>query len=268
MQTKPLTQCFAEYVEMKLPRNTKESSLSREPMASFCGVTTRTVERWQYGRSIPQGEPLVLLRVFLWVQGFPVHELVTLSETARKLTALLVFGGFTTDNLKINLNYYNVHDVFRVLHGSGNCSPERILEVNALWAQYRELLSSEQLQLVEGDFSKYVRQEVSSTVLPEGDVKSEDLRSPGSPESSEHVSEPSKLEVSLETVAYLILCLLPMAEALASERFSSEDRRSLRDMTGGRGVFELSNALNQLCGEEARKRLLANSHANGRSPKS
>ena len=68
-----------------------------------------------------------------------------------------------------------------------------------------------------------------------------------------------KDEQIVNTLAHLILATLPMAERVLSDDFSSADRSRLRELTqNGRSnaVFELSNVLNRLCGERARKELL------------
>jgi hypothetical protein len=55
----------------------------------------------------------------------------------------------------------------------------------------------------------------------------------------------------------LLQSVLPLVEHLASDAAKPEDRKRLREMVPGNGVFKCANALNKLCGEEARKSIIA-----------
>jgi hypothetical protein len=50
----------------------------------------------------------------------------------------------------------------------------------------------------------------------------------------------------------LVLAMIPVAEYLASDKVSPMARKRMRELAGGSGIFQLANALNRLCGEQAR----------------
>ncbi|HEU4914453.1 MAG TPA: hypothetical protein VFT16_03570 [Candidatus Saccharimonadales bacterium] len=62
---------------------------------------------------------------------------------------------------------------------------------------------------------------------------------------------PSKFQFLLES-ARTLGSILPLLRHLASDACTPEDRASLRNLLGEDGMFELSNLVNQLCGERAR----------------
>jgi hypothetical protein len=54
-------------------------------------------------------------------------------------------------------------------------------------------------------------------------------------------------------LAMLLSAAMPMVRVLNSDACSPEDRSYLREIMGEDGIFELSNILNALCSERARK---------------
>jgi hypothetical protein len=68
------------------------------------------------------------------------------------------------------------------------------------------------------------------------------------------LSETSNHQETISALAELLKQARPLAELVASEEYSPEDRKLLRELTrNGRSneVFDLSNLLNRLCGERA-----------------
>ncbi len=58
---------------------------------------------------------------------------------------------------------------------------------------------------------------------------------------------------AIERLAELLKEAQPLAKALVGDEYTDEDRRHLRSLTPSGCIFELSNALNGLCGETARE---------------
>ena len=58
--------------------------------------------------------------------------------------------------------------------------------------------------------------------------------------------------------AHLMQTALPLAKRLASDDYSAEDRKKLRELAGKHTIFELNNELAKLCGERARKMVINN----------
>ena len=59
----------------------------------------------------------------------------------------------------------------------------------------------------------------------------------------------------LQTFADLVDVMLPLAKHLNSSNITSQERAKLRELTGKDGIFKLSNLLNRLCSETARRNL-------------
>lgn len=198
----------------------------------------------------PKGLPLIRLRIFLEILGYKVKEIKQLATkpSVYHLAEMLAFGTLTPDAAVTILQYSCVQDVYRlVLRGmkSPIASRKKILE--GLWEEQKSQVEQRrrELQEVIGVSPLLLEREAS---IPIAFV-------PTKKKPTQAVSLGRNTE--LETLGHLVLAALPLAEKIASNDFSEEDRKKLRQITGGDAVYRLSNAMNQLCGEKARNQIRA-----------
>lgn len=86
-------------------------------MAEFCGVEPSTVQSWIAGQNEPTGDRITKLRVFLQLVGYRVHELDDLARSIRDLCTMVALGICSPEEVRDQLGYKNVQDVYRVLRG-------------------------------------------------------------------------------------------------------------------------------------------------------
>jgi hypothetical protein len=73
--------------------------------------------------------------------------------------------------------------------------------------------------------------------------------------SAVRIEQPVDKESLMKGFAHLVQGMLHQADFLLSDAFTSDDRDKVRQLTGGDGIFLLSNRLNRLCGERARREI-------------
>lgn len=250
-------ECLLDYANRLLsiaPRGSKNASLVRLPLANFVGTGHRTVERWILDpKSLPKGMYLLKLRFFLQMIGYNITEIKNLSKEARLLAELMAFDILTLEGARIVLGLTpdNEDGIYRVVLGRGNILPSKVASVKKTC-----LVHLNELQSTRQDFERSL-DSVTQDIMSSLGAKS--FEGPEVAEEKKEEVETAILfekEKVLETLAYMTLAMLPLAERVSSEDFSAEERKALRQMTSD-GIFKLSNELNKLCGEKARQMVLS-----------
>jgi hypothetical protein len=227
-------------------------------LVDFCEISHNTAVRWINGnRSIPLGgKNLIKLRYFLGAIGYAVSEVMELSDTARKLADIVATGIKTPEEATLALGFKINPDsssenegVYRVAQGKSDTSKSRKLLINKIYADGYELIEAKKRNLIDECGI------VSSTNFGIGIATPNVATTP----SVNKVS--SKIHASsLSILANLIRAISPLAEEVASDEFSADERKKLRELCGEKTIFNLNNTLSMLCGERARNQIKANSN--------
>lgn len=223
--------CLVRYLD-----ETQASNPTRD-IAKFVGVSgTKRIEAWAEGREKPKGWNLIRLRFFLHNMGFSVAPIRQLPSHIRDLGELVIFDVISSSDVSDILEF--TEDSFRRLFlNRPNMTKARVSKAKALCLNLVcDLNLAKKNRLA--SLTKKPSESMQKTLGKSCDQNNAD---------------------NIKTLSYMILAMLPLARRVDSDEFSAEDRRMLREMTERDGVFRLSNLLNRLCGEDARKSL-SNSH--------
>lgn len=237
-EVRTMKECLRHYVSSLPPRASKNVTETRRPMKEFCGVDIRTVERWMFNGKLPVGEPLVRLRFFLEIMGYKVAELKRMPEELYKLGEMIAYDAISIEAAMTAMGFVNMQSIYRLALGKSGTTKDRITTIHEMREACKNAIAAKRAEW---------NNKLGTNGQQEAPVaeKSHQLA----------FGRGSELEVT----GYLILAMLPLAEKIVSDDFSADDRRNLREMTGGDAVFRLSNVLEALCGEKARERVLSNS---------
>jgi len=136
--------------------------------------------------------------------------------------------------------------LYRLLLGRSGTSNERLAKIQELVSQYGELLPEQECKFGFG------RRELVHGMPAQSSFGEDGHGAPKLPVATDAIVRLTNREV-VETFSHMALAMLPLAECIDSEKFSSAERAHLREMTKGDGIFRLSTLLNRLCSERARK---------------
>ncbi len=243
--------CWRHY-SATLPQGTRNCNDAREGLREFLGVSVGTVRRYITKPESLKGLPLVKMRYFLSAMGYVVAELEAMQDYARDLAEMIALDVIAIDFAYEVLGYKNVHGVFRLIHGKSldiEHDPngrKRIERIRVLCQQKKEEVARLR-HLWNGRWNI----PVADTKVPNQAVG---LINDG-PSFAQKRSAREARDNDMVIFAGLVRALLPIANRLASDDYSAEDRREARAQAGPNNVFSLSNALNQLCSETAREQL-------------
>ena len=236
--------CFAHYVAKLPPKGSKTIGLVRRPLKDFCNVGDAALGIWMRDpgkKKMPIGEPLLKLRFFLELMGYEVQELTELQPVIYRLASMIAFGAVTAADAQAYLGYTDHNAINRMVLGRGSALKDKLAKINELWDLHKDEVEQKRKSwsaaIGTGQYGL-----AAATVHRV--------------EQPEPLSGGTRRNGELEMLGHLILAMLPLAERVASDSCSAQDRRDLRQMVGNDGVFHLSTALNALCGEEARKQVL------------
>jgi hypothetical protein len=228
-------------------------------IAEFIGVGQPTVNRWCRHGSVGHGESLVRVRCMLELLDYEVTDLMKLDAPVRELTRHLAYQLATFDDIVDIMAFDSLiprNSTMGALTRDRPLSPARLERVRKYVKEYADVL-----ELAHTERKEFL---LLGLRLPESHQQAEEplgvalkkslpkanggLTKPKTGEKSEH----SLREAIICATAQQILALLPLVDSVLSDDFSAADRMRLRELAGGKGVFDLSNRLNRLCGEKAR----------------
>ena len=229
--------------------NRKTSEKDRQDFVSFIGISDKsdTLYRWSSGKRLPWGENLLRVRTYLTLHGYNVTEVEVLDHVVRDAGFIIAFNLATLDDFMNNINLpgHRAKDqAFGILFGRRGLSHKRREDISAFVALWQEQLDRKMGRAI-GSAPRELRFG-SPTPIKHAPVPAMPPAVPEMPKSKNEL---------IKGLAYLILGMLPLTEYLLSDAFTAEDREKLRQMANGDGVFLLSNRLNRLCGERARREL-------------
>lgn len=248
----PTAQCWKHFVDAEFDGNKKAA------LAHFVGVKENgsAMRGWftfKKGKpyTFPVGENLIRLRFFLDHTGYQVSEVQKLEAPIRDCGRLLAFRIIEIQDIIQALNFKvsngDPSHVLTVLRGQNGFSAERLKKLKDFVEEFREFLPEKQQKVPS---LRYRGQKNTFTTPMQKPIQhTAPAREHKFASKAPNVTDKKDL---IEGFAMVVKGLVPFARYLLSEACTPEDRDKLRQLAGGDGVFHLSNALNRLCGEQAR----------------
>ncbi len=235
----------------KLIDRLRAVNLPIQLVAAFTNTQPGTVGNWLSKGQPPRGERLNRLQHLLDALDIASPELVLVSEYCRYLGRLMAFDIISLEETRQMLGVSADQKVFMTIRGErdpwrdavGSILPSKTLEQlrDEFDGRLTEAEADIRRQFAEQGYS-IVAGAAAKTMAP---PKPSPVAIPVTPDAS------AKFDFILES-ARTLGSILPLARHLASDACTPEDRALLRDLLGDEGMFELSNLINQLCGERAR----------------
>lgn len=190
----------------------------RRKLAEFCGVQPQTVRQWLRGKNVPMGKRALQLHYMLEYVGYNDHVWRETNDGVETVGRAVTFGLVSDDQLS---------DAFK-----GECDEfSRIIQ---MLSGHKHI--SPKCQTIIDEMAA-----VHSWHVKAAQEKWTDLKI---------TNEKDKLIAEL---ANKLEQILPLVKDMASDKWNESDRYELRDRAGRATVFELYNALGELCGERARQ---------------
>jgi hypothetical protein len=234
----------------------------RKGLCDLIGIGEATGRAWFDRFNMPNGTNLIKFRFFLESIGYEITEWRGLTATERRLSALVALSIITVKDMttatgtrpdtalrwalgRTHPTKDKVPLIEKLLIDKTDNVPNDEVMQRAMYAE-----GIKKLRLIAPEFSRLVAQPtVSESPAPAQEKVGEKIV----------VTPSSGREGTVDILAHLIAAALPLAEELLSEG-SPEGRDKLRQLTRlpgshSNGVFELSNVLNRLCSERARKEI-------------
>ncbi len=230
----------------------REACKLRNAVSEFFGINHQTGYGWFSQFRLPTGENLLRLRFFLSLLGYEVVERNVVPKILREFSDMVCLRTLSFEEAAYLIGGTAVPAVLLdVSFGRYGVSGEREEKITELVELYKKE-ATVKLEEWKTKIESFGLANFSAIKIVPAQT----------PESSKEDSKPVLARLNgevVKTLAHLILAIKPWAELLLSEEFSPEQRQQLRELTATNGrsnaVFEVSNALNRLCSERARKEI-------------
>ncbi len=219
----------------------KANDSDKHEFCTFVDMLPATYTAWKNAPRIrPVGLGRVRIRHFLEYRGYHIDEIEGLKEPILSLSRILAFGVLTPAQLAVELGVKKERDIFTVLFSIVSPKLFRLNRIASIVQKYQDALK-EKLPVLSS----------RETVPAEPAVIKQ---APVVPVRSQ-IDGPLTKETKRALIASFVALakpLLPIAEFVLSEAFSAEDRKRVREMMDGDGVFKLSTLFRDLCSETTR----------------
>ena len=194
----------------------------RHKLAEFCGVKAQTIQSWFKGRSVPLGKRALQLHYLLELVGFNDHQWRETNDNIETVGRAVTFGLLSDEELieSFKVECDELGRIVQMMSGHKHVS-------SASQRIFDELAA------------------VHSWHIKAAQDKYSDLKI---------ANEKDKLIAEL---ANKLQQVLPLVQDMASDKWDEGDRYELRERSGRATVFELYNALGELCGERVRQASVA-----------
>lgn len=202
----------------------------------FTGASRSSVDRWlsESWGNLPHGINLIRVQYLLEIVGYEVEELKNLNDNIYKLGKLLALRIADVDQVAQEVfGFSDLTYLYRTLRGNRGISGVDSVAISDLLLEKKD------------EIDKAVSHWRKELGITSGDPQKSEVSAVG----KEGVLDKDQV---IKSLAHMIQSMQPLAEAIASDDFTPEDRETLRDLAGRFGVFNLKNALVKLCGERAR----------------
>jgi hypothetical protein len=204
----------------------------RRLFSKLVGIGSPTLNRWASGK-MPTGEPRLRLMGALDFMGYEVTEFNELRQATRRMVELITFQILDVGILCDITGRTKPH-MMAVLRGDNITTPEVAGEFHDVWER------------LGGEIDRMKK--AYDALLTE----TKDISEPRFENTDDFDIDVPRAEI-INHLAGLINKIVPVAEEVASDGFTADERRVLRTQTVDGGIFRLINALTSLSGEMARK---------------
>ena len=214
----------------------------RKAICDLMGVHKETGYDWFTKLRTPTGLNLLRLRCLLSLVGYAVNEMESLAPRVRLCAELVGLNVISIDGFVSDMEYHK-DTAFRVLLGRQGTSSQADQKLAKFDASKDRLAEVKAGHLKTLGFTRVNGSAATPVKIPTITV--------------EQPIQPCDREQTLVSLSHLVSATLFLAEKVAGDEFTPEDRQRLRKLTAtqrGRsnGVFELYQALGALCSERAR----------------
>lgn len=207
-------------------------------IAEFVNCDYQAVRSWLVRDVMPIGENLLRLLFFLELAGRSPQALSELQPGLYDIAKLVAFRVIDLTRAMELLCLQDRSSVLKALGNRRGVSKKKLTQAVEDSRQYEDRLSAESL---------HWQAKLVSLVPGRPGVRA-------THQESKHAFGHSEV---IEVLSQQIKAAIPLARLMVGDEFSPEERERLRKLTvttaRWHGVFELSNLLNRLCGEEARQ---------------
>lgn len=194
----------------------------RHKLADFCGVKPQTIRSWLRGKTVPAGKRALQMHYLLEYVGYNDHQWRETNDNIETVGRAVTFGLISDEQLTELFKHEcdEFSRIIQMMSGHKHVSPEAQKIFDELAA-------------------------VHSWHIKSAQARYDNLRI---------ANEKDKLIAELSNK---LLQLLPLVKDMSSDKWTEADRYELRDRAGRTTVFELYNALGELCGERVRQKSVA-----------
>ncbi len=250
-----IEECARHFGSQFLSGSSKRMFEVRNAIGPLLGLSELIGKWWFQELRIPNGENQLKMRMFLTAAGYELTDLPQTSPSIEQLGTAIGLGAISlaevAERLGIRQNGVSTY-LLRGRQPSSNERQETIATLAAEYAAERERRMTNLRNRLEDLGLVLTQQKTETTTSTPSAPKPEN----GTPSTTGNLQSDSRPEILL--LAQLINAATPLATRVASEEFSARDRHMLRQLTKvglSHNVFELSNVLNECCGETARAQL-------------
>jgi hypothetical protein len=189
----------------------------RRLLSQFIGCSEQAVGRWAKRTNLPVGESALRLFHLMEAVGFQITDWKVKNTDVLTVGRCLTFHVLTAEQVAWRLTGQNMDGVIAVqmLIGNRHIKPENLQGFAMLASEYGPLLSP-------------AKAKWQNLMFLDEKIK------------------------TINELANRLKELLPLAEDLASDNYSGQERHELRKLCGEATVFRLYNLFGALCGERAR----------------
>lgn len=193
----------------------------RKRLAQFVGVADGSIGKWLRQANLPVGRSALCLNHLMEAAGFTITDWKVTNTDVLTTSRCVAFHVLTIDEVAARMHGANMDGVTAVqmMVGNRHIKPDNAAAFATLAAEYGPLL----------DQAKQKWQDLL--------VLDEKAR-------------------SINELANRLKEILPLAESLASDNFTGQERHELRKRCGEATVFKLYNIFGALCGERAREHVI------------
>ncbi len=241
-QTGAFKECLSHFLKTYCP-----TFEERKQFAEFSGIPDSRLYNWSRGANEPFGSSILKMKYLLEKFGYKITELDVLDRNVYTLGKHLAYEFCTNDSI---LKFLNISptSLRRMLIGETTQIEKERLELIQLYNEEHkaklEQYEQEKFAILPFGLNNLSKEKSEiNGVLPAATAALSKISGSDTDEHSE----------VLKSFASLVEAMYPLANLIASDAYTSDERDKLRHLAGKWGIFRLKNLLVQLCGEVARQ---------------
>lgn len=249
-----LTACL-QHLVAQYRTDAQQKARLYEVLSSFVKCRTEILRTWVSGAVTPRKNEYIRLAAYLECLGYKITEREDMLAIVNRASHVFAFCNLSIEDVADLVGFTASESAHKhtslILRGIRTPGSQTTSRFESLVDLYEDDLKIkiQEVALPPGwgrktpnwlkpQEKKPVVQEVETTAAPEVSETDACVRI-------------DKQQI-IQTLAHGILTLRPLAQMVRSDQFTAEERAKLRELTGGDGVFELTNLLSALCSEHSR----------------